>query len=287
MKIIPFSILVFLAALIFSGCNLINPDEEIPSYIHIDTVKLFGKYDSVKSLSHNISDAWVFLDGNSYLGTFELPVTIPVLASGVHEITIQAGIIENGISNTRVAYPFYSNYSIDIDLKSGQVDTLTPSFSYLGAGITFLINEDFESPSMLFQETARNTASLKRSGEGMFEGNYSFRATLSPGDLFEIESTGLFSIPRNKSVFMELNYKTDIQLSIGYFAINVSDNTQHGFINLNPTDQWKKIYINFGTELTFEPINNNFKFFLGAINSTSQNDSFTVYLDNIKMIRFE
>ena len=54
----------------------------------------------------NITDAWVTMDGIN-LGVFELPAQIPILDEGEHNFRISPGIKENGMSATRMIYPFY------------------------------------------------------------------------------------------------------------------------------------------------------------------------------------
>ena len=43
------------------------------------------------------------MDG-TFLGAFELPSTIPILADGEHNFSIYAGVKANGISATRIRY---------------------------------------------------------------------------------------------------------------------------------------------------------------------------------------
>jgi hypothetical protein len=54
---------------------------------------------------------------------------------------------------------------------------------------------------------------------------------------------------------------------------------------LNETKTWKKIYINLGSELSFEATNNVFRFFIGTINTKS--DTSRVFIDNFKVLSVE
>ncbi|MEA3496837.1 MAG: hypothetical protein U9R42_12495 [Bacteroidota bacterium] len=275
------------STLIITSCDIINPEEEIPSYIHIDKISLSGSYDSFGSMSHNIVDAWVFLDNKKFIGAFELPVTIPILEKGEHTINIQGGIKENGITNTRVPYPFYKTYNKTLTLSQAIIDTLSPVIRYKSDGFVMTFNEDFENPESSFEKTDRNSVDYKRSTENIFEKNYSLSAKIiNKGDIFEMQTVNIFKVPRGKAIFMEMNYKTTIMLTIGYFSINASDKIQHGFFKLNPSEEWNKIYINMGSEIAFEPFNNVFRFFIGAIKNT-EGDTASVYLDNIKLLSLE
>ena len=46
----------------FSGCEVINPDEEIPSYLYIPKITLNTDYPSQGSNSNGIADGWVYVD---------------------------------------------------------------------------------------------------------------------------------------------------------------------------------------------------------------------------------
>ena len=288
MKKIVFHISLLLAVSIFTSCEIINPPEQVPSYIYIDSFILHGRYDSVGSLSNYITDAWVIVD-NEFIGTYELPALIPVLKNGNAKLIIKAGIKENGIAYTRLPYPFYNYIIQNRNFIPKQIDTLTPSVYYLEHGYKMPIYEDFEDANFLFTKTERSNIGLESTdiNEQVFEGEYSQIARLTKaGDLFEIESTSFYQLPRGKAIFLELNFKTNILLSVGYIAESTTSTYQHTVLNLNPTDNWKKIYINFGNEIDFESTQYVFKIFVGALKSTS-GDTAVVQMDNIKLLYLE
>ena len=285
-----FTFILFIAVLcsfLFS-CELINPPEAVPSYIHIDTFHLSGSYDSFGSISHRITDAWVVID-NQVIGVFELPATFPVLASGNHKMIIQAGVIENGISNTRTSYPFYEALILDnYFFEELVVDTINPKIHYKKTNMNLALNEDFESANLDFDQSTSSNAALTRTSEKslVFEGNYSLEAILEQtNDLLEMVSENAYNIPRGKAVFLEMNYKTDIEFAVGYFALSATNSKQHPVLYLNPSKEWKKVYVNFGTEIAYEGLTDIFKIFVGSINSTT--DTAKIYLDNLKLLWLE
>jgi hypothetical protein len=280
--------LFLISFLSFTACDIINPSEKIPSYIHVDSFVLKGNYKTVGTVSQAITDAWVFVD-NEYIGTFELPADIPILKTGMHHIFFKAGIKENGISNTRLWYPFYDTIGAYIDLKPNITDTINPIISYNPSGFKMPVNEDFEDPSFQFTKSDNSNINLESTDkkEYVFEGSYSMLAKMyNKYDLLEIIGTELYSLPRNKAIFMELNYKSNIVLKVGYFAYSSAKSYQHLVLNLNPTTTWKKVYVNFGGEIAFEPTTYNLKVFIGAQKTTST-DTSVVQLDNIKLLYLE
>ena len=282
-------ILLFLSTILsFTACDIINPSEKIPAYLHIDSFNLKGRYDSVGSLSHSITDVWVIVD-NEFIGTFELPANIPILKEGIHKITLKAGIKENGISNTRLPYPFYAGYVANIDLEPNKTDTINPAIYYIASSYKMPLNEDFEDPVFGFKKSDISNIPLESTDQKgfVFEGGYSMLAKMvNKNDIFQIESTVLYPLPRGRAIFMELNYKTNILLKVGYYAVSSSQTYQHLVLNLNPTTTWKKIYINYGGEIDFEPQTYYFTLFIGAFKST-ESDTSVIQLDNIKLLYLE
>jgi hypothetical protein len=279
---------VFLVIISFTGCDIINPSEKIPAYIHIDSFDLKGNYDSNGTLSHSITDVWVVVD-NDFIGAFELPADIPVLKEGSHKILLKAGIKENGISNTRLPYPFYAPYIATFDLKPNVTDTIRPLIYYNEGGYKMAFNEDYENPNYAFIKSLNSTITpeITNLNGFVFEGDNSLIARLTKkNDLFQIETVQLFQMPRAHAIFMEINYKSDISLKVGYYAVSSSQTYQHLVLTLNPAKTWKKIYVNMGGEIDYEPKQYFFRFFLGGI-KYSENDTSVVQFDNIKLLYLE
>src|SRR5438067_12211826 len=102
-------ILPCMAIMLFTSCEIINPSEDIPSYLHVESFSVTTNNETQGSNSSKITDVWVTVDGKA-LGTYELPATLPVLATGSHDVILSPGILINGIAATRTAYPFYTTY---------------------------------------------------------------------------------------------------------------------------------------------------------------------------------
>ena len=87
-----------------------NDKNMIPSYIKINSISINNSEET-----HNITDAWVYINDNLQ-GVYELPAHFPVLYTGNQRIRIKAGIKQNGISSTRIPYPFYESFLDTINL---------------------------------------------------------------------------------------------------------------------------------------------------------------------------
>lgn len=273
-------LLVFLA-----GCEK-NDRQEIPSYIHIDSFTLEGNESLDEgSLSHNITDAWVYVN-NKFIGVFELPATFPVLDEGSSEILIKPGIKMNGIASTRVPYPFYTDYQEEgVFLEKEKVDTLHPAVSYKDS-IRMPLKESFEDTALNISAKESDT-NILIDDIHPFEGNGSGKIVLE-GDriLFEAVSDTNYQLPiQGEPVFLELNFKTNVDVNTGLYEVAAEGELQKPVVILNPTEQWKKIYINFTNIIGSSYPTRNFRLYLSIFR---QEDSRAeVYLDNLKVIHFK
>jgi len=107
--------LIFLVSL-STSCRKFDGDQTIPAFIRIDTISLTSDYFTEGANTHNISDAWVYVN-DQIIGAFELPALIPVLAKGTNKLEIRPGIKLNGISSTRAPYPFYKPFITQYDVN--------------------------------------------------------------------------------------------------------------------------------------------------------------------------
>ncbi|MFO7682098.1 MAG: hypothetical protein R6X34_18800, partial [Chloroflexota bacterium] len=85
-----------------------------------------------------------------------------MLAEGTSKLIIRAGIKENGINNTRTAYPFYNAIIVNHNFVPAKTDTFNPVINYLGKSVKYVLLEDFESASIEFEEGFKNSALLTR-----------------------------------------------------------------------------------------------------------------------------
>jgi len=82
----------FLVLLSITGCNKFRGDQEIPSYIQIDSVAVISAFGL--SPTANIVEAWISVDGWK-IGGYQLPLCIPVLKRGECKVLVEAGILVN------------------------------------------------------------------------------------------------------------------------------------------------------------------------------------------------
>lgn len=279
---------------IFSSCNIINPEEPIPSYIEINSihVKTNGT-GSEGSITYQISDAWVFLDNNNR-GVWELPAKIPLLGEGSHNLKILAGIKTDGIEELRTAYPFWDFYTNDtsFNLTPTQVLTVNPVVEYY-TSTNFVWVEDFEGAGISLDSTGTSTTSIAvtHESDNVRSGKGSGQVVLDETNtFFKSINKEVFSLPTGaKPVYLELDYKTTIDFSVFVVSHNPLALTESTIIGIKPrldengNSIWNKIYI----ELTPE-ISSNFEasgYQIGIATSLPSDQTYgTLILDNIKLI---
>ncbi|MDQ3073519.1 MAG: hypothetical protein M3Q97_09695 [Bacteroidota bacterium] len=277
------NLLSVLSLMLLGSCSAFDKPEDIPAYLFINDLNLIVNEENEGTASHKITDVWVTA-GNTFIGTFPLGTTFPVLSTGPNRIAVNAGIKENGISATRLPYPFYEPFVTTIHLSEGSVDTIVPTFRYKSNAI-FAWMEDFEG-TMGLKSTAQGRVAFNHTNDiaKVFEGEKSAVAFLDSTQSFlEVESIETFSLPRGKPVWVEINYKSDVPVLIGIISISQTDVFKRPYAGFNASEEWNKIYINLTNIISEEPAFRSIKIMLSAGLPTSQPTG-TVYIDNIKLL---
>lgn len=283
---------IFLLILL-NSCEIINPVEKTPAFIKVDSVKLITDYSAEGSSSHNIVDVWHYVNGE-ILGAFNYPSRIPSLITGNVILNTQAGIKLNGVSDTRVPYPFYKAYIDTIMLTPGNIIEVYPVFSY-DPSAQFSWIEDFEAAGISLEKTlisdttineVSNPDEIFRNTHDLSEINrYSGLVHLTGNaSTFDIQTIDKFILPKNGNyVFLELNYKVSTNVVVGLVANYSSTIKKYPIVILNPTTTWKKIYINLTLVVSRETSAQNFQvYFTGTKDANHTEDK--LYFDNIKLI---
>lgn len=275
-------------ALLFTACELINPEEDTPSYIYIDSFEVETS-NLQGSHSSKITDAWVWVD-NENLGVYPLPAYIPVLKSGVQDIHIEAGIKQNGISASRINYPFYTPYSKAITLSPLKTDTISPLVTYSIDEMPFMIdfegigiNLEITSDSLNQQIEKENTLTENRDilgyryGKVVLEGN--------DDQVFECTTPEL-NIPTDRPVYLEMDYKCNNTLVVGLYANSTTQVDKEAIIYLNPKEEWNKLYLSLSNYIVSYNNVNNYKVFFGMFKEADTTQS-EFCLDNVKILYSE
>ncbi|MEN8928941.1 MAG: hypothetical protein ABF242_05805 [Flavobacteriales bacterium] len=275
---------LFLLSLIGS-CQLYNPDEIVPSYIYIEDIKV--KATPLQGTStDNIIDAWVYVDG-SLIGVYELPSKIPIHTEGSYNLQVFGGIKRSGSSSVRKIHDFFQSFDTTMNSVIQNIDTITPTIEY-EPGITIWL-EDFEDPGIKFNILPYSDTNLLITLDPteVFEGNGSGKIEFESNHLFFEAKTSesLFnSFPKaGRPVYLEFDYKSNEVITTGIYHNNISvAAVKEEYYNLNPTDTWKKAYLELTDVVSPQIRASVFDIYIEV--AKSQSNQPLVYIDNIKVI---
>lgn len=275
---------IFFSLTLFS-CEIINPAEQVPAYVRFENVTLQTDTILQGSASNKIVDVWLYVDNQQH-GVFEMPVSIPVLEEGSHAIQVRGGVIVNGIAATRVYYPFYNFHVETVNLISGAVLQINPVVHYF-SDVNFSLNENFDGAGISLVSTPQSDTIINLISDSNAFENESALAYLDAQHLvFECASTDSLSLPVNGSpVYMELNYKTNTEFSVGIYVITSSQIYPLNVLNIRASSEWKKIYINLSDATTTVPSALGFKPYIHMDRNSSVGDA-QLYFDNVKVVHF-
>jgi hypothetical protein len=279
-------------SVLLSGCYKFEGDQTIPSYLKIDSVFIETFYAHQGTASSEITDVWVYID-DQQIGVFELPALFPVLAQGKHKLEIRPGIKLNGISSTRVPYPFYKPIRYEnFDFYPDSVHDFGALKTTYYDNLTFAWMEDFEAPSLSIKETGDSDTTIERTepadnAEAWLSeySRYSGIVTLTGEHAyFEAMSFNAYELPKEEApVLLELNFKTDNYVTVGLFINEPDRYIKSPLVTLNYSSEWNKIYINLGPLVSGYPKATDYKVYFAAQKRNDKTKT-NIYLDNIKLI---
>lgn len=281
----------WLVSLLAASCLLsCDTDDRDPAFLRIESFD-FSTEPGEGTDSEKITELWVYEGGTTMIGAYDLPATIPLLSGGNSKVRIYPGIKNNGISSTRIIYPFYNFYEFTATLTPGEDFSVTPEFSYReDLDIT---EYDFES-GIPFESYGVNSGEFQLiSDDRVFEGDRSGYATLAADQpLFLYRTQSAYTWSPGEMVFLEMNYSCNNSFGVGLYAINGTNEGKNFAVILNPTregngdPEWNKIYIDLGFVIKQNPDADYFELYIESVHDTPGNEV-ELYFDNLKLVQYD
>ena len=281
---------------VLSGCMAWSGDDNpVPAYLDIAPFTFQAPAAGQGSASAAVGEVWVRVNGD-FLGVYSLPARVPVLASGLSSIQLDAGILENGLSATPDIYPFYQPVMLDAHLEPGNVFQISPQSRYRPE-TRFPLVEGFEGSGHLFQVLVSGDEAnrMQVDTRNPFEGRASGRIYLdSIHPVVELASTTRYSglLSKGAFVYLELNYKSDVPVGFGLLATprNGGSARIQYVAGFNPGTSWKKIYFNLSPAVSGSILEDYQVILKAAIirqaDGTLSRNNAEIQLDNIKLVHF-
>lgn len=260
--------------------------DKVASYVDIPVVTVQATEEQGGATS-KITDAWVSVD-DTFIGVWELPAHVPVLAEGEHRITVVPAIKRNGTFDDRLRYPFYNASNGNAYLTKDGTTSLQPITTYLDA-TEFWVEPCSDPIGRLSVTADSDTLLLPPFLPDPVLDNTTCRGFVLDAAhpyirIFTDEDFAVYGGP----VFMELDYRTDVTLTVGVLYNNGGSIGASPWVTVGPTlksngsNPWNKIYIDLSN-----PFNSDISqrdVFIEARLPTGQTTA-TGYIDNLKVLR--
>ena len=278
---------IILACLILS-CNIINPAEDIPAHIKVDTLIVKVTNYNQGSAKHHMTCVKLNVAGTT-LGIFEMPAMVPCLFTGLQSLYLEPVFELNGITGSREVYPFFKPYtgSAKIDFVPGQVITIVPETTYKSE-CKFPWIEGFENAGVSFLYPAYSDTVFRNQTDTIREGRYSGAVYLNKANrFFESYSSTDYELSNTGTmVLLEFDYFSTALLEIGVYAIVNETATWNSLVYVRPINHWNRIYIDLRSIAKNNPTADLFRpGFRAAWDSTGLTQQ-AIIMDNLKLIHF-
>jgi hypothetical protein len=232
--------------------------------------------------SHKITDLWLYVNGK-FQGSYPVGNLMPIVTKDQSvRINIFAGIKRNGISDTRINWPFYTSLQIDTAVAGGQTVTRDFTFSYIPA-TSFALIESFDGSGTSFINSSisdTNVVFRTVSGAESFEGKSAMLEIPAGSSIIgRIESAAGYSLPSNSAnVYLELNYKGNEEFSVGLLG----DYGEIPALVIKPQDNWNKIYVQLSNAASTPPLSSKYKIYIKLLKTDAEAPK--IFFDNIKLV---
>lgn len=276
---------IFLILILFSflGCKKTFAPAEEAFFITAGEVKVatlagqgFG--------SHKITELWIYSNG-IFRGAYPVGSKMPViLKEGKATVDVFAGIMNNGIPETRINWLLYEPIKFDTALKSGENITRNFTFKYRSPA-KFLWVENFELPGFSLIRSANSDTAFKvnTNNEHVFEGNRSIELGLSGNSLIaQLESATSYSVPMasgSGNVYLEIDYKCNSEFEVGILSNGLFTQA----LVITPKESWNHIYIQLSNAVNADP-STPFKKVAFRLRRNAGVNAQSVFIDNVKFV---
>lgn len=274
-----------LSVISMAGCDLINPEEQTPTYVQIDSFTFIPPIDPIATAgyTHQITSCWVYFDGKQ-IGVFDLPARVPILMDKPGRLTVSPGIVVNGRKDYQARYPYYSSDTITITPKKGEIISFVPKTKYV-PDAKFVWREDFEGGNDFTRLSGDTDINKSNLPEAKLDGGFSGYIFLrSPKSKMEAITTSVPFKASGADVVMEIDYRSSMPFYVGLQS--AEQNRFEYLIGVNPREQRNKIYVSLSGFLSSYPSTTGYRVQIRAELPAGQTEGF-VALDNMKIISFQ
>lgn len=260
--------------------------DKVAAFVDIPAVTVQASEAQGGSTS-KVTDAWVSVDEH-FIGVWELPARVPVLAEGNHTITVVPAIKRNGMFDDRLRYPFYNAWSGNTQLVKEGTATVEPVSTYLNATEFWVepcsdpigrLNTTADSDTLLLPPFLPDPPLDNTTCRG-----FALDAAHPYIRVYTDEDFEVYGGP----VFLELDYRTNMYLTVGVLYNYNGNPGADPWVIVAPTLKsngsmpWNKIYIDLSNAFNLGITERDI--FIEASLPSGQATA-TAYIDNLKILR--
>lgn len=272
------------------GCDIINPAEEQPVYVRIDSFSFLPPLDGQPTvgLTKQIESVFVTYEGQT-IGVFDLPARVPILPGNGGLLTVQAGVDANGINGFQLEYPYYRSDTLRLSASdAGQTLIFSAETRYFNA-LNYSFRGDFEigsnSSFSPFLRLSGDTG-LVVSNDPAYRidgGHVGLIVVDAVHDSSEVISQAAF-IPTSAQPYIEIDYRCNIPFQIAVQSVdaNIFDGYLTG-VKANPAGA--KLYVGLESFIAGSPSASGFRIQLKTVLPDGESSGF-VAIDNLKVVSF-
>jgi hypothetical protein len=280
------NIFCFIFLIAFGSCGLLDNDKPVPFFLDLKEPTVRTP-DNLGFDTHKITDVWVFADGQ-ILGVFPLPAKVPLTVNNADsEITILAGIRNNGMNDTPVFYPFYKSIVTKVSPEANKIISIPLHFQYI-SNAKIPVNESFETGNSFWLDFDNNSDSnIKITDQTAHLGLKSGWVTLTNELKFmEVGSANNVNIGQNSrgQSYIEMDYKGEGEIAVGIAKSSFGLIRVEYLLYVPGKENWNKIYIDVTDKLSPNDYE-SYRLVLG-FTRTGISQISNIYVDNIKHIHF-
>lgn len=274
-----YSLIAFLVSIVcFSSCNKEKLKSPSASFILVNAPEV-ETTNSQGSNSHNITDIWLYVN-DKFQGIYPVGKIMPVMAETSANITMLAGIKNNGIAATRLPYPFYDNYKFTHTINPGGTQVIVPKFKYLTSCV-FPMNDAFDVGGSQFYSVGDSAYVITYDPAETFGGTGGsvFMSMSDAKPTARMKSSLPMGLPTGgAAVYLELNYKCNQEITVGVIG---GGTDERSVLTLRATDEWKKMYVSLTNGISNQP---TYSFYDVYIDARKQVASPKIFIDNVKLV---
>jgi hypothetical protein len=282
----------------WSGCEIVNPAEELPAYISFQEPMTSAVDDTSFRTHAGLRNIWLY-HGGFLQGAYQIDPqidtlgrTIPFLGLDRSDFFIEGGIYESGQSSFQIPYPFWDRITFEWQATVGETLVVQPVFHYIPSSFYELpVSVEFEGGGIdlvaFSTGLSGDSTFFKLRDDDVFHGDGAAIVEFGPGDrFFEVINTTPFRTTQASNIFAEITYKNTIPFTVGLIYGSFTDPHRKPVLTVSPSADWNTVYVHMITEVRaiLNALGTDTDFWLWIYADGEDKEGY-IRFDDIRMIR--